>query len=112
MCHVLAIVAVFLLGANHLVICFHTIICPTDLRRVVMETVVHVLHGHIIHVVRASLDLWQLLVVTSLVTVRVARVADVVSALRRHGTLLVVAHLQVWQLLLRLHRLLFRRVDV
>jgi len=82
MCHVLAIVAVFLLGANHLVIRFHTISRLTDLRRIVVETVVHVLHGHIVHVVRTSLDLWQLLVVTGLVTVGVAGVADVVSALR------------------------------
>ena len=82
MYHVLAIVAVFLLGTNHLVIRFHTISRLTDLRRIVVETVVHVLHGHIVHVVCTSLDLWQLLVVTGLVTVGVARVTDVVSALR------------------------------
>ena len=49
-----------------------------------VETVVHVLHVHHVHIARTSLDQWQLLDVTSLVTVGVARVAHVVAALCRH----------------------------
>ena len=49
-----------------------------------VETVVHVLHVHHVHIARTSLDQWQLLDVTGLVTVGVARVAHVVAALRRH----------------------------
>ena len=82
--HVLECRAVFFLGSNHLVLRFHTVGCLADLRRIMVETVVHVLHVHHVHIARTSLDQWQLLDVTGLVTVGVARVAHVVAALRRH----------------------------
>lgn len=115
MSHVLAIVecrAVFLLAANHLVLSFHRVGRFADLRRVVVETVIHMLHVHHVHVAGTALDQRQLLDVPGLVAVRIARVTHVVTAFGRHRPLLVVAHLQVGQFFLSLHRLLFGRVNV
>ena len=83
--HVLAIVecgAVLLLAADHLVLRLHTVGSLADLRRIVVETVVHMLHIHHVHVAGAALDQRELLDVAGLVAVGITRVAHVVAALR------------------------------
>lgn len=112
--HVLARVEggrVFLLAPNELVLSLHRVGRLADLRRVVVEGVVHVLHIHHVHVVVPALDHWQLLDVRVLV-VTIGRITHIVPSLGGHGAFLVVAHLEVGQLLLSLHGLLLRRVDV
>jgi len=69
----------------------------------------HVVHH--VHVAASTLDLRQLLDVRVLV-VAVRGVAHVVSSLSRHGAFLIVAHLEVGQLLLRFYWLLLRGVNV
>ena len=96
--HVLAIVecgTVFLLAANHLVLRLHAVGRLADLRGVVMETVVHMLHVHHVHVACPALNKWKLLDVTCLIAVGITGVAHVVAAFRRHRPFLVVAHLQI-----------------
>ena len=74
MSHVLARVEsgrILFLAANQLVVSLHGVGGLADLRRVVVEAVVHVLHVHHVHVAAAALvDHWKLLyVVSCLVTV-------------------------------------------
>jgi len=103
---------VLLFAADQLIFRLHAVGRLADLTRVVVETVVHVLHIHHVHVAASPFDQRQLLDVASLVTVGVGGVAHVISAFRRHATFLVVAHLEVWKFLLGLDGLLLRRVNV
>ena len=78
-----------------------------------VEGVVHVLDVivHHVHIASSALDQWQLFDIRVLI-VAVRGVANVVSSFCRHGTFLIVSHLQVWQFLLCLHWLLLRGVNL
>lgn len=103
---------ILLLAADELVLSFHRVGRLADLRGVVVERVVHMLHVHHIHIAASALDQWQLFNVASLITVGIGRVAHVVPTLGRHASFLVVTHLQVWKLLLSLYWLFLSRVDM
>lgn len=103
---------ILLLAADELVLSFHRVGRLADLRGVVVERVVHMLHVHHVHIAASALDQWQLFNVTSLITVGIGRVAHVVPTLGRHASFLVVTHLQVWKLLLSLYWLFLSRVDM
>lgn len=113
--HVLAGIVggtVFLLASNQRIFGLHGVCGLADLRRVVVEAVVHVLHVHHVHVAATTFNQRQLFYVSRLVAIRVGRIAHIVATFRRHWTFLVVAHLQIRQLLLGFDWLLLSRVDV
>ena len=47
---------VFLFAADQLVLCLHTVGRLADLARVVVETVIHMLHIHHVHVAASAFD--------------------------------------------------------
>jgi len=68
--HVLAVAkrgAILLLASDELVISFHAVGCLANLRGVVMEATVHVLHVHHIHIACSTLDQRKLFDVAHLV---------------------------------------------
>jgi len=61
--------AVFLLASNERVFSLHRVGRLADLRRVVVEAVVHVLHVHHVHVAPSAFNQRQLLNVSGLVAI-------------------------------------------
>ena len=79
MSHVLAGIVggtVFLLASNQRIFGLHGVGGLADLRRVVVEAVVHVLH---VHVAASTFNHRQLLYVACLVAIRVRRIAHIVA---------------------------------